>query len=286
MGAHTEEAKKPRILFVEDELVLRDHLARELARDYVVDTAADGEQALQAVLKQRPDLVVTDLLMPGVDGVELVKTLRSTPSTATTPILMTSGMAPDELRLKGFEFGADSYLAKPYTVRELGIRIRSMLQSTQLRAESARREARERAEQEALAERAALLESITDAFYAVDRKWHITYANQRALDHFGVSRGELLGKVLWDMFPAASATHLEREYRKVMLTGQTGAFETISPITKRWIDIHAYPTPQGLAINFRDISDRKKAEAALRELTETLEQRGAGDHRRTRPSVE
>ena len=273
MGANQDEVSKPRILFVEDEAVLRDHLARELSSAYVVDTAGNGEQALRVVLKNRPDLVVTDLLMPGVDGVELVQTLRSTPSTATIPILMTSGMAPDELRLKGFEFGADAYLAKPYSVRELSLRIHSMLQGTRLRAEAARREARERAEQDALVERATLLESITDAFYAVDRHWRITYANQRALDHFGLSRSELLGKVLWDMFPPGTGETLEREYRKVMLTGRTAAFETISPITNRWIDIHAYPTPHGIAMNFRDISDRKEAEAALRELTTTLEQR-------------
>lgn len=185
--------------------------------------------------------------MPGVDGVELVQTLRNTPSTATIPILMTSGLAPDEVRLKGFEFGADSYLPKPYTVRELTIRVRFMLQSTQLRVESARKEARERAQVEALAERAALLESITDAFYAVDQKWQIKYANQRALEHFGMPSSQLLGKVLWDIFPQGTAVVLEREYRSVMLTGRTAAFETISPITNRWIDIHAYPTPQGVA---------------------------------------
>ena len=97
MGIDPAEVAKPRILFVEDELVLRDHLASELSKDYVVDTARDGEEALRAVLRNRPDLVVTDLLMPGVDGVELVQTLRNTPSTATIPILMTSGLAPDEV---------------------------------------------------------------------------------------------------------------------------------------------------------------------------------------------
>ena len=273
MSANLEEPNKPRILFVEDEWVLRDHLARELSKEYVVDVAGNGEQALRAVLRQRPELVVTDLLMPGVDGVELVQTLRSTPSTATIPILMTSGLAPDELRLKGFEFGADAYLAKPYSVRELALRIRSMLQSTQLRVELARKEARESAELEALAERAALLESITDAFYAIDRQWRVTYANQRALDHFGMSRSELLGKVIWEVLPSAKSSVIEREYRKVMFEGGTAMFETISPMTGRWIDIHAYPTPQGVAINFRDITDRKQAEAALRELTTTLEQR-------------
>ena len=101
---------KPRVLFVEDETAIREHLAESLSDEFIVDAAADGEQALRAVLRNRPDLVATDLLMPGLDGVELVKTLRDTPSTATIPILMISGRAPEELRLAGFELGADSYL--------------------------------------------------------------------------------------------------------------------------------------------------------------------------------
>lgn len=276
MGTDIKEAAKPRILFAEDDPVLRDHVAGELSRDYVVDTADDGEQALRAVLRNRPDLVITDLLMPGMDGVELVRTLRSTPSTATIPVLMISGMAPEDLRLKGFEFGADSYLAKPYSVRELEVRVRSLLQTNQLRVEAVRKEERERAELQALAERAALLESITDAFYALDKEWRFTYVNQRALDHFGVSRSQLLGKVIWDILDtlaAGSATTIEREYHNVVRTGRSTVFETISPMTKRWVEIHANPRPQGIAVHFRDITDRKEAEAALQQLTATLEQR-------------
>ena len=67
---------RPRVLFVEDDDALRDHLARVLSDDYLVDAAANGEQALLAVLAAKPDLVVADVVMPGLDGVELVKTLR------------------------------------------------------------------------------------------------------------------------------------------------------------------------------------------------------------------
>jgi PAS domain S-box-containing protein len=261
----SEGQQRPRILFVEDEETVRDHLAQQLQREYIVDTASDGEQALRTVLRNRPDLIITDLVMPMLDGVELVKTLRNTPSTATIPILMISGRAPDELRFQGFEGGADSFLAKPYTERELTARIRSMLQSAQRRKDEARKQALEHAEQEAVKERAALLESISDAFYAVDRQWLVTYVNQRALDHFGKSREELLGHNLWDVLPVGKATRLEDEYKRVMRTRRPASFEAISPVTGRWLDIHAYPTPHGIAVNFRDITDRKRAEAALRD---------------------
>lgn len=256
---------KARILFVEDEKILREHLAEQLSGEYDVETAGDGEQALLAVLRRRPDLIITDLLMPALDGIELVKTLRNTPSTATIPILMISGRAADEVRLEGFKFGADAFLAKPYTERELRIRIQSMLHAAQLRNEVARQEAQKRAEDEAVRERAALLESISDAFYAVDRDWRVRYANQRALDHFSMSREDLIGKVLWDAIPVGRGTRLEEEYRRVMVHRRPAALETISPLTGRWVEVHVYPTPQGVAVNFRDITERKRSEEALRD---------------------
>jgi PAS domain S-box-containing protein len=266
-------ARKPRVLFVEDEQIVREHLAAQLSDEYMVETAGNGELALKAVLRERPDLIITDLVMPTLGGVELVRMLRNTPSTSSIPILMISGRAPDELRLAGFEMGADAFLAKPYTERELRIRIRSLLRTTALRADVVRSEARRRVEHEALAERAALLESISDAFYAVDREWRVTYINQRALDYVGQPREAVIGRNLWKLLPVGRGTRLEEEYMRTMTSGQPADFETVSPHSRRWIEVHVYPTPQGIAVNFRDISDRKQSEAALRELTETLEQR-------------
>ena len=176
---------KPRILLVEDEVTLREHLARALSDEYVVATAGNGTEALRSVLQSPPELVVTDIVMPELDGIELLRALRSSRRTQTVPVLLISGRALDEQRIEGFDEGADGYLGKPYTERELRARIRSMLQGARLRDEAARSEAREQAEREALAERATLLESITDAFYALDRGFRFTYLNQRALDHFG-----------------------------------------------------------------------------------------------------
>ena len=175
---------KPYVLFVEDESTVRDHLARTLSDEYVVSTAANGTEALLCVMKRKPALVITDIVMPGMDGVELLKTLRHTPGTEAIPVLLISGRAADEHRIEGFHEGADAFLAKPYTERELRALVGSMLNSARKRAEVAAREAREQAEQKAVLERAALLESITDAFYALDAQWRFTYVNQRAIDFY------------------------------------------------------------------------------------------------------
>ena len=128
---------KPRLLFVEDEATLREHLAERLSDEYVVDTAGNGNDALLAVMRAKPVLVVTDIVMPDMDGVELLKTLRQSPGTRGIPVLLISGRAPEAQRIEGFEEGADGFLAKPYTERELRALIRSMVRSAQLRTEAA-----------------------------------------------------------------------------------------------------------------------------------------------------
>ena len=266
-------ATKPRILFVEDEPMLRAHLAEALSEDYCVDTAGTGTEALTVVLRAKPDLVVTDIVMPEMDGVELLKTLRSAPSTQAIPVLLLSGRAPEEQRVEGFREGADGYLAKPYSERELRALIGSMIQSARQRAEAVRREAIAEAERRALADRAALLESITDAFFALDQDWRFTYVNQRALDYYGKCRDELLGRSIWEVFPAAAGTMLHEQYEKALRTQCSAAFETKSVLTGRWVDIRAYPTGQGLAVYFRDVSDRKRAEQELQAALTKLEGR-------------
>jgi PAS domain S-box-containing protein len=261
----TSGSPKPRILIVEDDVLLCRSLRRLLSDEYTVETASNGREALSAVLQAPPLLVVTDIIMPELDGIGLLKALRSTRRTQMIPVLLISGHALDELRIEGFEEGADGYLAKPYTERELRACIGSMLQAARRRNDAVRREALEQAEQQALADRATLLESITDAFYALDRDFHFTYLNQRALDHFGATREALLGKVVWDVFPITRGTVFQQEYERALREQCSVAFETVSPLSSRWVEVRAYPTPQGLAAYFRDITDRKQAEEQLQQ---------------------
>jgi len=266
-------ALKPRILFVEDETTLREHLAQALSDQYVVDTAGNGTEALRAVMRAKPELVVTDIVMPDMDGVELLKTLREAPSTQGIPVLLISGRAADEQRVEGFEEGADGYLPKPYTERELRALIGSMLHAAQLRSEAARREAREQVETQALIERSTLLESITDGFYALDRQGRFTYINQRALDFHGKERDELLGNNFWSIFPIARGSAFQEQYERALREQCSVSFETLWPSSNRWVEVRAYPTPQGLAVNFRDISQRKRTEHELEHALSQLRAR-------------
>jgi PAS domain S-box-containing protein len=264
-------ATKPRILFVEDEVTVRDHLAQKLSDDYVVDTADNGNEALLAVIRAKPALVVSDIVMPDMDGVELLKTLRDSPGTRAIPVLLISGRAADEYRIEGFDEGADGFLAKPYTERELRALIGSMLRAAKLRAEAAAREARDRAEQSALSERVTLFESMSGYFYALDRQWRFTYVNQRALEFFGLPQADLVGRDYWEVLPEAKGSLLEEQFRRALHEPCSVSFETLAPPANRWIEVHANPTTRGLAVNFRDIHQRKDREIQLfTELTQEV----------------
>ncbi|HEY3701802.1 MAG TPA: ATP-binding protein, partial [Acidimicrobiales bacterium] len=105
-----------------------------------------------------------------------------------------------------------------------------------------------------------ILESITDAFFALGRDWRFTYVNRQAEALLGRRRDDLLGKRLWEEFAPAQGTEFERGYRRAMDEGVTVTFEEFYAPHERWYEVHAYPSPDGLAVYFRDATGRRRHE--------------------------
>jgi adenylate cyclase len=125
-----------RILVVDDQRSNAEMMAGVLkARGYSVYTALDGQQALEQVREIHPDLVVSDILMPGVDGYDLCRRLRSSPETALLPVILVTSLDAQGERIKGLEAGADDFLAKPVNWEELFARVRSLLRVKALQDE-------------------------------------------------------------------------------------------------------------------------------------------------------
>jgi PAS domain S-box-containing protein len=137
-------APRPRVLVVDDNADMRDYVVRLLADRYDVDAAPDGEAALVSARARPPDLVLTDVMMPQQDGLELLRRLRAEPGTKTIPIILLSARAGEGSRVEGLERGADDYLTKPFSAKELLARIASHLDLSHLRREAEREIARGR----------------------------------------------------------------------------------------------------------------------------------------------
>ncbi|MGY2002064.1 ATP-binding protein [Blastococcus sp. SYSU DS1024] len=122
------------VLVVDDNADMRGYLERLLRPHWAVRTAADGQEALAAVAEQRPALVLTDVMMPRVDGFELLRALRGNPTTRDIPVIMLTARAGQDASVEGLEAGADDYLAKPFRAAELLARVRVVLERAAGRA--------------------------------------------------------------------------------------------------------------------------------------------------------
>jgi phosphate regulon transcriptional regulator PhoB len=122
---------KRTILVVEDEKDIRDLVRFHLEQEgYGVREAETGEQALAQVATERPALVVLDLMLPGTDGLEVCRRVRAQTSTETLPVIMLTARAAEVDRVLGLEMGADDYVTKPFSPRELVARVRAVLRRT------------------------------------------------------------------------------------------------------------------------------------------------------------
>ncbi len=117
-----------RILIVDDDPAVARTIERALRMSgHETTTVYNGWDAIDAAAKQRPDLIILDIVMPDIDGVEVCKRLRSDPDTALLPIIFLTAKAMIEDKIEGFEAGADDYLTKPFSVQELEVRVRAIL---------------------------------------------------------------------------------------------------------------------------------------------------------------
>ncbi|HEX2350530.1 MAG TPA: ATP-binding protein [Ktedonobacterales bacterium] len=126
------------IVLADDNADMRDYLKRLLATRYIVETAANGVQALELIRRQRPDLALVDVMMPELDGFGLLRAVRADPQTAHLPVMLLSARAGEEATVEGLEAGADDYLIKPFSAREVLSRVAARLEIARAWADAER----------------------------------------------------------------------------------------------------------------------------------------------------
>ncbi len=194
-----------RIVVAEDNADMREYLIYALeAAGYTVEALPDGAAALASCQRLPPDAVVSDVLMPGLDGFELIERLRTDERTAVIPVLLLSARAGEDSRIAGLAAGADEYLVKPLSSRELVARVDGAVRLARLRRETARREQ---------ADLEALFSTAPDGVIVVGHNGSILTANEQAHQLFGYSPQEFLGLHVEALMPerhrAAHVGHRE-----------------------------------------------------------------------------
>ncbi|HEY4157342.1 MAG TPA: ATP-binding protein [Polyangiaceae bacterium] len=269
-----------RVLLADDNADVRDYLGRLLARKYQLIAVADGQTALDKIRADPPDLVLADVMMPRLDGFGLLAAIRADERTRTLPVIMLSARAGEEARIDGLSAGADDYLIKPFSARELLARISSQLELARLRREAA----------EALRHRGEQFETLLNqaplGVYLVDADFRMREVNPIAREAFGEIHGGTVGRrfdelvrVLWDTRYAAE---LVRLFRHTLATGEPyiAAERAEFRIDRGVIEYHEWRLNRitlpdgryGLVCYFRDISAQVLARKAIEESRAALEQ--------------
>jgi len=270
------EPDTPSILLVDDRvanLVALEAVLEPLGASLVRATGA--EEALAAVEQREFAVILLDVQMPGMDGYEVAKRIKALEAPRLTPVIFLTALDEDRRHVNaGYESGAVDYLFKPLDPDVLRGKVRAFV-SMYVERDAAERRARRRyadlAQQEAAraSERraSAILESITDAFYALDGDFRFTYVNRRAEELWGRSRAELLGRRYVEEFPQVEGSEEHEMHRLVMARRQPARFETLSPVLQRWVSVSLYPEASGgVSCYFQDISERKEAETERERL--------------------
>jgi two-component system cell cycle sensor histidine kinase/response regulator CckA len=257
--------------------------------------AENGESAIEKANYALPDLILLDIIMPGMDGFEACRRLKANDVTQSIPVLFITALNESTDKVKGFHLGAVDFITKPFQCEEVLARVETHVRlqhlTQQLRSQNTRleqeiqdrrqieaerlalleREQAARSEAEAARKRSTnILESITDAFFAVDHEWRFSYLNHQAEELLQRTGDALLGQILWDEFPVAIGSTFYREYHRAVAEQVSVTFEAFYAPLNTWFEVHAYPSEEGLSVYFQDITDRKRSEQKIQEQVALL----------------
>jgi PAS domain S-box-containing protein len=259
-----------RIILADDNADMRAYVSELLAPIYAVEAVADGEQVLAAARRQRPDLIISDVMMPRLDGFALLTALRSDVALRSVPIVLLSARAGEDARIEGLDKGADDYLTKPFSARELVARVGALLELGAMRRQA----------EEALRRRTAQFETLLNeaplGVFLIDANLRILEVNPTAYTVFGDIpdlMGRDLAEVMHILWPRQYGDDIVRLFRHTLETGEP--FIEPEHVEQRldkgvveyyeW-QIHRITLPDGrygVVCYFRDISVHVQARSAL-----------------------
>jgi len=270
---------RPRVLVVDDNADMRDYVGRILGESYEVETAGDGAAALDRIHVHAPDLVVADVMMPRLDGFGLLAAIRADARTGSLPVVLLSARAGEDARIEGLHAGADEYLVKPFSARELLASVSSQLRLASVRRES-ERTLRYRSEQYL-----TLLNQAPLGMYLVDADFRICEVNPMARPVFAEIPGGVIGRdfdeVIHMIREKDHADEVVGVFRRTLATGDP--YITPAPTELRtdgvvsgfyeWrLDRITLPDGRfGVVCYFRDISDQNRAAAAKAHLAAIID---------------
>lgn len=268
MSAQTSGAA-PLVLVVEDNLEMNAFLSDVLSTRYRVIAAFNGEEGLRLAREHRPDLIVSDIVMPRMTGVEMVRELRRHGETENLPVLILTAREDEEVKMQALGDGIQDHLYKPFSNQEL------LTRTSRLIVEHRRMEQKHR---ETYGLLRAVSDGITEAVYVKDAEGRYLFINPAGAQRFGLPVHEVLGKTVAELVGPEAAVRIHEEDRRVMQQGESKTYEEtvtsrLDGVTRTYLSTKGpYRSIEKQVIGViglsRDITDRKQVEARLEEANE------------------
>ena len=267
--AEAESRLTAHILLADDNSDVQAYVGGLLSDLYEVQAVSNGQAALAAARARRPDLILADVMMPVMDGFSLLKELRSDPRLRSVPVILLSARAGEESRVEGLDHGADDYLIKPFSGRELLASIAGHLQRAAVHAEVSL------ARSQSMEQYQRLFQHNPQPMWIFDlESFRFLDVNEAAISHYGYSRDEFMRMAVTDIRPDIDIETLKEQFKEV--DSESAALGTLKHKRKDGsvIDVHVVGyrevfmgRPSYLA-TITDVTDRLRVEAALRESEE------------------
>jgi PAS domain S-box-containing protein len=209
------------ILIVDDNADMRNYISRILGvyPTWKIITTNNGLQALKAIKKKVPDVILTDIMMPEMDGFELVKKLRSDAKTKRIPIIFLSARAGEEAKIEGLEKGADDYLVKPFSARELLARVRTQLEMAEIRQDNALLKQAEEALKISEERFRQLADSMPQQVWTATPEGKLDYINQQTIHYFKISKEKIIGDGWQDLVHPDELPQVIQKWKSSLSTG-------------------------------------------------------------------
>jgi PAS domain S-box-containing protein len=266
--------KAPVILLADDNADMREYVRRLLSQQYEVVTVSDGLAALESARQRAPDVILSDVMMPQMDGFALLQAVRNEERLKSVPFILLSARAGEESRIEGLHSGADDYLVKPFSARELLARVKSQLTMQQIRKEAAEVNRKLRLDSELLA---SIVVSSDDAIVSKSLEGTITSWNQSAERIFGYTAKEAVGQHITLIIPPERRDEENEILARLRRGERVDHFSTVRQRkdgTRIDVSLTISPLrdPTGRVIGAskvaRDVTAERRAEEKLRESEE------------------
>lgn len=202
------DKKKEIILVVDDNADMREYIKTLLQKQYQVVLAVNGKDALEKLTEVKPTLILSDVMMPVMDGIELLKEVKKNPVTERIPLILLSARAGEESRIEGYEIGADDYLIKPFSAKELLARIRAQVKMAATRQHTENQL------------RNLFLQAPVAICIFRGPQYVVEVANEKMLALWGKSAGQVINKPVFEGVPEVAKQGYEELLESVYITGK------------------------------------------------------------------